>query len=224
MCHAFLMAVWFFFALYILFEIFGTAPPAICSHPSVWDSVLMFSRYEWVQLREPSSDDSNSQRMVFLIQRSQVRHAWVHVRKGRQWSWLQNVAAFLLLKHIKHLLPCLNRFLMLYSERTEDGKRVRMCAACLTEGDRKCSDPCVPGLQVILKCHRIRCYVTAQGTSAIQISSILFACAKCIDRNMTHASVFHGHVNKSTEVPAALQLLQSKLKMFNFFPEESGQI
>lgn len=73
-----------------------------------------------------------------------------------------------------------------------------LCPVRTTEGgeERNGSDPCVLGLQVILKCHRIRCYVTAQGSSVIQINSILLAHAGCIDKNMTQASAFRGDVKK----------------------------
>lgn len=83
-----------------------------------------------------------------------------------------------------------------------------MSIVCLhtQQKERKCSDPCWLDLQVILECNGIRRYVTAQMSAVIQINSILFTYANCIDRNMTHAAVFHGDVNKSTEAPAAIQL------------------
>lgn len=59
-------------------------------------------------------------------------------------------------------------------------------------------------------------------SSVIQMNGILFTYAKCIDRNMTHVSVIHGDVNKSTEVPAALQLLQSNLKKVVTFKKKKS--
>lgn len=108
------------------------------------------------------------------------------------------------------------------TESTEDEREI-VCALCVCmydrRGENKCCDPCVLGLQVILKCHGIRHYATAQVSSVIQIDGTLFPStyAVYIDRNVTRASVFHVDYNKSTEVLAVFQLQQSKLKMFRLF-------
>lgn len=123
------------------------------------------------------------------------------IQHGSPSKMLASISCANIIQHF----PCTHIFLRFPQNQQKMKESV---FAHTTEGERKCCDPCVLGLQVILKCHGIRYYVAAQVPSVTQINTIFFpsAYASYIDRNVTRASVFHVDYNKSTEVPAAFQL------------------